>query len=64
MSTTIAAPPDCVEAVGRLHFPSKADRRLQELMDRNSPRVSLSFPRFYAGWLRRNSRYAETNPQT
>jgi hypothetical protein len=36
MSTTIAAPPDCVEAVGRLHFPSKADRRLQELMDRNN----------------------------
>lgn len=27
---------DWVEAVGNLHFPSKADRRLQELMDRNN----------------------------
>jgi hypothetical protein len=25
-----------VEAVGSLHFPAKADRRLQELMDRNN----------------------------
>ena len=36
MSITIAAPIDWVEAVGNLHFPSKADRRLQELMDRNN----------------------------
>ena len=36
MSATIAAPVNWVEAVGRLHFPSKADRRLQELMDRNT----------------------------
>lgn len=36
MSSTIAAPVDWVKAVGNLHFPSKADRRLQELMDRNT----------------------------
>ena len=36
MSSTIAAPVDWVEAVGNLHLPSKADRRLQELMDRNN----------------------------
>ncbi len=36
MSTTIAAPVNWVEAVGKLHFPLKADRRLQELMDRNN----------------------------
>lgn len=36
MSSTIAAPVNWVEAVGKLHFPSKADRRLQELMDRNN----------------------------
>jgi hypothetical protein len=36
VSTTIAAPIDWVEAVGKLHFPSKADHRLQELMDRNN----------------------------
>lgn len=36
MSATIAAPVNWVEAVGNLHFPSKADRRLQELMDRNN----------------------------
>jgi len=36
MSSTIAAPVNWVEAVGNLHFPSKADRRLQELMDRNN----------------------------
>jgi hypothetical protein len=33
---TIAAPLNWVESVGKLHFPSKADRRLQELMDRNN----------------------------
>ena len=36
MSSTIAAPVDWVKAVGNLQFPSKADRRLQELMDRNN----------------------------
>lgn len=36
MSTTIAAPVNWVEAVGKLHFPPKADRRLQDLMDRNN----------------------------
>ncbi len=36
MSTAIAAPLNLVEAVGRLHFPSKGDYRLQELMDRNN----------------------------
>lgn len=36
MNATIAAPVDWVEAVGKLHLPSKADHRLQELMDRNN----------------------------
>jgi hypothetical protein len=36
MSTTIAAPLNWVESVGKLHFPSKTDRRLQDLMDRNN----------------------------
>jgi hypothetical protein len=36
MNSTIAAPVDWIEAVGNLRFPSKADRRLQELMDRNT----------------------------
>ena len=36
MSATIAAPLNWVEAVGKLRFPSKTDRRLQELMDRNN----------------------------
>jgi hypothetical protein len=36
MSTAIAAPLNWVVAVGKLHFPSRADRRLQELMDRNN----------------------------
>ena len=36
MSSTIAAPVNWVVAVGNLHFPSKANRRLQELMDRNN----------------------------
>ncbi|HEV3039469.1 MAG TPA: hypothetical protein VHA33_16965 [Candidatus Angelobacter sp.] len=36
MSSMIAAPLNWVEAVGKLRFPSKADRRLQELMDRNN----------------------------
>jgi len=36
MSSVIAAPVDWIESVGNLRFPSKADRRLQELMDRNN----------------------------
>jgi len=36
MNSTIAAPIDWVKAVGNLRFPPKADRRLQELMDRNN----------------------------
>jgi hypothetical protein len=36
VSSTIAAPLEWVEAVGNLHFPPKADHRLQELMDRNN----------------------------
>ena len=36
MNSTIAAPIDWIEAVGNLHFPAKADHRLQELMDRNT----------------------------
>jgi hypothetical protein len=36
MNTVIAAPVDWIEFVGNLRFPSKADRRLQELMDRNN----------------------------
>jgi hypothetical protein len=36
VNSTIAAPVDWIEAVGNLRFPLKADRRLQELMDRNS----------------------------
>ena len=36
MSSTIAAPVNWVAAFGNLHFPSKANRRLQELMDRNN----------------------------
>jgi hypothetical protein len=36
VNSTIAAPVDWVEAVGALRFPSKADRRLQELMDQNN----------------------------
>jgi hypothetical protein len=36
VNSTIAAPVDWIEAVGNLRFPSKADHRLQELMDRNN----------------------------
>jgi hypothetical protein len=36
VSSTIAAPVEWVETVGNLRFPSKADHRLQELMDRNN----------------------------
>ena len=36
MNSTIAAPIEWIESVGNLRFPSKADHRLQELMDRNN----------------------------
>ncbi len=36
MSTTIDAPLEWVETIGRLRLPGKADARLQELMDRNT----------------------------
>lgn len=36
MSTVVPAPVDWVESVSRLRLPAKADRRLQELMDRNN----------------------------
>ena len=36
VNSTIAAPVDWIEAVGRLHFPPKANHRLQDLMDRNN----------------------------
>lgn len=34
--TTVSAPADWVESVSELRLPPKADRRLQELMDRNN----------------------------
>jgi hypothetical protein len=34
--SVISAPVDWVESVGRLKLPPRADRRLQELMDRNT----------------------------
>jgi hypothetical protein len=36
MNATIPAPVDWVESVGKLRLPTKADNRLQELMDRNT----------------------------
>ncbi len=36
MNSVIAAPVDWIESVGNLRFLSKADHRLQELMDRNN----------------------------
>jgi len=36
MSAVIAAPVDWIESVGDLRLPAKADRRLQDLMDRNN----------------------------
>jgi hypothetical protein len=36
MSAVVAAPLDWVESIGNLRFPSKADQRLQELMDLNN----------------------------
>jgi hypothetical protein len=36
MSTSIQAPAEWVETIGELRLPSKTDRRLQDLMDRNN----------------------------
>jgi hypothetical protein len=36
VSSVITAPVDWVESVGNLRLPSKADHRLQNLMDRNN----------------------------
>ena len=36
MPAVISAPVDMVEAVAALRLPSRADRRLQDLMDRNN----------------------------
>ena len=36
MSSVISAPVDWVESVSSLKLPPRADRRLQELMDRNN----------------------------
>jgi len=36
MSQTVEAPRDFIEAVGTFSFPAQANRRLQELMDRNN----------------------------
>jgi hypothetical protein len=36
MDTTIPAPAEWVETIGDLRLPSKADSRLQQLMDRNN----------------------------
>ena len=36
MDTTIPAPAQWVETIGELRLPSKADVRLQQLMDRNN----------------------------
>lgn len=36
MSTTIDAPIEWVENVGRLSLPARANERMQELMDRNN----------------------------
>ena len=39
MESVITAPVDWVESVGNLRLPSKADGRLQDLMDRNNDGV-------------------------
>jgi hypothetical protein len=39
MNAVVSAPIDWVESVSRLRLPAKADRRLQELMDRNNDGV-------------------------
>ena len=34
--STLVAPQDWVESIGRLRLPGRSDRRLRELMDRNN----------------------------
>jgi hypothetical protein len=36
MGATVAAPVEWVESVGELRWPSRANERLQQLMDRNT----------------------------
>jgi len=36
MNSTVDAPIEWVETIGRLRLPMKADERLQQLMDRNN----------------------------
>lgn len=36
MSAVVNAPVDWIESIGDLRLPSKADQRLQELMERNN----------------------------
>lgn len=36
MMSVVSAPIEWVESVGKLRLPASADRRLQELMDRNT----------------------------
>jgi hypothetical protein len=36
MSAVIPAPSEWVENISTLHLPARADRRMQELMDRNT----------------------------
>ena len=36
MATIIPAPAEWVQTIGELRLPSKADERLQQLMDRNN----------------------------
>lgn len=36
MNSTVDAPVEWVETIGRLRLPMKADERLQQLMDRNN----------------------------
>jgi hypothetical protein len=45
MSTTIPAPAEWVETIGELRLPSKADERLQQLMDRNNEGTLSSLER-------------------
>ena len=45
MSSTIDAPLEWVEAVGNLRLPTKADQRMQELMDRNTEGSLTEFER-------------------
>ena len=43
MNAVVSAPIDWVESVSRLRLPAKADRRLQELMDRSNDGALSAF---------------------